>query len=49
MKGQDGKALAVDGEFGPNTQYAVKSWQKRAKIDVDGIVGPQTWHSLGHC
>ncbi|GHO94500.1 hypothetical protein KSF_045480 [Reticulibacter mediterranei] len=49
MKGQDGKALAVDGDFGPNTQYAVKSWQKKAGIDVDGIVGPQTWHSLGHC
>jgi len=49
IKGQDGKALAVDGDFGPNTQYAVKSWQQRAKIGVDGIVGPQTWHSLGHC
>jgi hypothetical protein len=49
IKGQDGKALAVDGEFGPNTLYAVKTWQKSAKIDVDGIVGPQTWHSLGHC
>jgi hypothetical protein len=49
MKGQDGKALAVDGDFGPNTLYAVKSWQKHAKITVDGIVGPQTWHSLGHC
>jgi hypothetical protein len=49
IKGQDGKALAVDGDFGSNTQYAVKSWQQRAKIGVDGIVGPQTWHSLGHC
>jgi peptidoglycan hydrolase-like protein with peptidoglycan-binding domain len=49
IKGQDGKALAVDGEFGSNTLYAVKSWQKRAKISVDGSVGPQTWHSLGHC
>jgi peptidoglycan hydrolase-like protein with peptidoglycan-binding domain len=27
----------------------VKSWQQHAKIEVDGIVGPQTWHSLGHC
>jgi len=49
IKGQDGKALAVDGDFGPNTLYAVKTWQKRAGIEVDGQVGPQTWHSLGHC
>lgn len=44
-----GKALVVDGDFGANTEYAVKKWQKHAKITVDGAVGPQTWHSLGHC
>jgi hypothetical protein len=49
IKDQDGKTLVVDGDFGPKTLYAVKSWQKHAKITVDGIAGPQTWHSLGHC
>jgi serine/threonine protein kinase len=49
VRDQNGKALTVDGDFGPLTQYAVKSWQQKAKIGVDGIVGPQTWHSLGHC
>jgi serine/threonine protein kinase len=49
MKDSAGKALVVDGDFGANTQYAVKSWQKHAKIEVDGVVGPETWHSLGHC
>lgn len=49
MKGADGKTLSVDGDFGPNTQYAVKNWQTREKIAVDGIVGPITWHTLGNC
>jgi peptidoglycan hydrolase-like protein with peptidoglycan-binding domain len=49
MKDASGKALVVDGDFGANTQYAVKSWQKHAQIKVDGAVGPETWHSLGHC
>jgi serine/threonine protein kinase len=49
MKDQDGKTLVVDGEFGPRTRYAVESWQKHASIQVDGIVGPITWHTLGKC
>jgi serine/threonine protein kinase len=49
MKDQDGKALVVDGSFGPRTRYAVESWQKHARIQVDGIVGPITWHTLGKC
>lgn len=49
MKGADGKTLTVDGDFGSNTQYAVKSWQTREKIGVDGVVGPITWHTLGNC
>ena len=32
----------VDGWFGPNTQAAVKAYQKWAGIDVDGIAGPLT-------
>src|SRR5262249_47029415 len=49
MKDSAGHVLVVDGDFGPKTQYAVESWQKQANIAVDGIVGPQTWHSLGRC
>ena len=49
IKDQDGKALVVDGEFGPRTRYAVESWQKHARIQVDGIVGPITWNTLGKC
>lgn len=39
--------LTEDGIFGPMTESRVKYFQGRAKITVDGIVGPQTWHALG--
>jgi peptidoglycan hydrolase-like protein with peptidoglycan-binding domain len=38
--------LAVDGIFGAITQEAVRSFQARFKIGVDGIVGPITWNTL---
>lgn len=36
----------IDGRFGPNTEKAVKAFQKRYDLDVDGIVGPKTWERL---
>jgi hypothetical protein len=41
--------LAQDGDFGPLTENAVKDFQTKEGLSVDGIVGPQTWHALGHC
>ena len=38
--------VAVDGVFGPKTEAAVKAFQKKEKISVDGIVGPVTWRRL---
>ncbi|WP_244190788.1 peptidoglycan-binding domain-containing protein [Streptomyces caeruleatus] len=32
----------VDGDFGPMTHGAVITFQKRAGLDADGSVGPQT-------
>ena len=43
---QSGYNLAVDGNFGPKTQAAVKDYQKRNSLAVDGIVGKNTWGAL---
>lgn len=39
-------ALVVDGIFGPVTEQTVKVFQQGANLQVDGIVGPQTWGAL---
>jgi hypothetical protein len=36
----------VDGWFGPKTLAAVKAYQRRHGLLVDGYVGPITWRSL---
>lgn len=41
--------LLVDGDFGGHTFNAVWDYQWWNNLQVDGVVGPQTWHSLGFC
>jgi len=36
----------IDGRFGAQTQAAVRAFQERHDLDVDGIAGPQTWERL---
>ncbi|MET0648440.1 MAG: peptidoglycan-binding protein [Pyrinomonadaceae bacterium] len=37
----------IDGDFGPDTERAVRMFQLQAGLTVDGEVGPDTWAALG--
>ncbi|MDD4850017.1 MAG: peptidoglycan-binding protein [Gemmiger sp.] len=42
----DQPSVTVDGVFGAATTAAVKAWQRRMGLAVDGIVGRVTWQSI---
>ena len=37
----------IDGIFGPDTEAAVRQFQTDSELDVDGVVGPETYGRLG--
>lgn len=43
---KDGSELTIDGIFGSGTLYALKAFQRRHGLAVDGICGPKTWAEL---
>ncbi|MEM7726833.1 MAG: N-acetylmuramoyl-L-alanine amidase [Cyanobacteria bacterium P01_A01_bin.45] len=42
----DGKRLAEDGDYGPNTKSAIKKFQKITGIQMTGIAGNTTWDGI---
>ena len=51
LSGNPATYLAVDGQYGPKTQAAVRGFQQSLQVEVptvvvDGITGPMTWQAL---
>ena len=44
---QEKLGIPVDGQFGPATEKAVRDYQTKEKIAVDGIAGPDTFTHMG--
>lgn len=45
-KGKDGKTLTVDGDFGGNTDYALRKFQEAKGLAVDAACGKDTWTKI---
>lgn len=44
--GADGRPLVLDGDFGGNTEHALRKFQQLQGLEVDGVAGGQTWKKI---
>jgi len=49
FRGPQNRVLRVNGIFGNETLVAVKNFQARHHLKVDGVAGPDVWRLLGQC
>lgn len=47
-RGADGRALGVDGVFGPQTKHALQAFQREHGLEGKGVAGPRTEQALEH-
>ena len=43
-----GEPVAVDGHFGRSTETALRRYQNRVRLSIDGVAGPQTMRALAN-
>ena len=41
-----GHTLDIDGEFGPKTDNALREFQRKNDLEIDGVAGPATYAKL---
>ncbi len=41
-----GYQVSADGVYGPNTENAIRAFQKDRGLDIDGVMGPATYQAL---
>lgn len=46
FKDRNGKSLQTDGDFGVKTEYALRAFQKKYKLYVDGIYGQKSYAAM---
>lgn len=45
MRKRGWTSLTVDGIYGTHSEEVCTAFQKEKRLNVDGIVGPQTWEA----
>ena len=41
-----GYSLDIDGEYGPKTENALREFQRKNNLEIDGVAGPATYAKL---